>query len=403
MPRSRRWLHLLAVSLCVTGGGLAEAAALGAGSPPGAPVATAATNRRARVFFSGHSLLDNPLPDWVEAIAKSRGESMGWQEQIVLGSPIRVRTKGNDPDASGFSGYRLGKSKGGGKSDVLNELARPTQLAPGEKYERLVITERTDLLGAIQWEGTIPNLRHFHDRVVEQNPSAGSSLAEVWPEIDKQDANAWLAYVKGELFVWECVAARVNDALSADKRTDRVEVIPAGLALVELVQRALGGGVPGVAGTPRQRLDAIFADDVHLTPLGIYLLASLHYAALFGTSPVGAAGVPGVDPAAVPLLQQIAWDTLSGYRLRAARAPTLAECTTRVASELCPAYHLFRGKPENVIRCKGWKAADGPFASVDSAPSERPAFVRWGAGLAALLLVGVAYHWQRSSCRKSRT
>jgi len=127
--------------------------------------AAGAAPARLRVFFSGHSLIDNPMPDWVESIAQSRGESLGWQEQIVLGSPIRVRTRGNDPESSSFSGYQLGKSKSGGKIDVLRELASPTELRPGEKYDRLVITERTDLLGAMRWEDTAGYLEDFHGRL----------------------------------------------------------------------------------------------------------------------------------------------------------------------------------------------------------------------------------------------
>ncbi len=353
-----------------------------------APPSAALGAQRARVFFSGHSLLDNPLPDWIETIAVSRGDSLGWQEQIVLGSPIRVRSKGDDPNASGFPGYQLGKSKSGGGIDVLRELDNPTQLAPGEQYNRLLITERTDLFGTLKWEDTVGYLRHYHDRLVENAAEAGSLLYQVWPEIEKSDPMAWVGYVRGELFGWECVAAKVNQTLQADGRADRVDVIPGGIALAELVERALAGGVPGVVGTSEQRIDAVFADDVHLTPLGIYLMAAVQYAALFGKSPVGAAGAPGVNPAAVPVLQQIAWDTVSSY-LSSRRTPALSACRARVASELCPAYHRFRGDPEQVAGCGFWTTSDSPFAGLDPVPT--PALPSWGAAFAALLLAGSSY------------
>lgn len=326
-----------------------------AGVEPGA-------RQRASVFFSGHSLLDNPLPDWIELIAESKGDSLGWQEQIVLGSPIRVRTKGDDPEAAGHPGYQLGKSKSAGEIDVLRELKSPSALRPGEKYERLVITERNDLIGTIRWENTLGHLRHFHDRLVEQNAGASTLLYQCWPDIDKQDAAAWLRYVEQELLAWECVAAQLNQALGAEQRTDRVAVIPGGLALGKLVQRALAGQVPGISGSPNQRLDAIFTDHVHLEPPGIYLLAAVHYATLFGKSPVGAAAPAEVSAAARPVLQQLAWDTVQGYRSRAAQAPTLAECRARIASEVCPAYYRLRGKPEKVAQCEEWAAPDGPLS-----------------------------------------
>lgn len=352
-----------------------------------------------RVFFSGHSLLDNPLPDWVELIATSRGGALGWEEQIVLGSPIRVRTKGNDPNAPGYPGYGLGKSKSGGAIDVLSELARPTQLAAGEKYQRLVITERNDLLGTIQWEDTAGHLRHFHDRLVEQDATASTLLYQVWPDIDKARADAWLAYVERELFVWECVAERVNQTLASEGRRDRVRVVPGGLALAELVERALAGGVPGITGTRAARLDAIFGDQVHLNPVGVYLLAAVHYAALFGSSPVGAAGPPNVHAAALPVLQQIAWDTVSAHRAGAVQPPALAECGQRIANELCPAYYQLSGKPERVAGCKSWAEPDAPLAAPAPvgalAPAGLPKAAFVGLGGLAAALTGFVYYRNR--------
>jgi hypothetical protein len=357
---------------------------------------------RRNVFFSGHSLVDNPLPDWVELIAASRGDTLGWEEQIVLGSPIRVRTKGNDPNAPGYPGYQLGKGKNGG-IDVLRELKNPTALAPTQKYERLVITERNDLLGTIRWEDTLAHLRHFHDRLVEQNPRASSLLYQCWPDLDQAKVAAWLAYVEQELFVWECAAARINQTLAAEGRSDRIEVVPGGLALGELVKRALAGAVPGITGTPEQRLAAIFSDEVHLNSPGVYLLSALHYAALFGKTPVGAAGPKEVSAALLPLLQQLAWDTEQSYRARAATPPTLAACSARVAKDICPAYYRLRGEPEKIKQCKSWAASDGPFAADGPAGTEEPRPRRalalvGGSGLAALI-ASVAYYWNRRRAR----
>jgi hypothetical protein len=358
-----------------------------------------AAGQRLRVFFSGHSLLDQPLPDWIESIASSRGDSLGWQMQIVLGSPLRVRTKGTEPKASTFAGYQLGKNKSNGPIDVLRELAQPTQLAPGEKYDRLLITERNDLLGTIEWENTIGYLRDYADRIVQQSPKASTLLYEVWPDVDKDKLPEWIAYTERELFGWECVAARVNKTLEKDGRTDRVTVIPAGIALAELAKRALAGSVPGITGTPSERADAIFSDYVHLKPLGIYLMASVHYAALFGKSPVGGAIPSAVSPALGAYLQQLAWETVQNYRARAAHPPTVTECSARFTTDLCPAYYQFHGKPGSIVRCKLWSASDNPFTQGPATRSYVHAYIGFGSGLAAFLLFGVGYLWQRRARR----
>ncbi len=319
------------------------------------------------MFFSGHSLLDNPLPDWVELIAQSRGASLGWEQQIVLGSPIRVRTKGDDPEASGWPGYRLGKSKSGGGIDVLGELGNPTALAQGEKYERLLITERNDFIGAIKWEDTAGYLRDFHARLVSRDSKNASTLLyQCWPDIDKAEPGAWIRYVRDEWFAWQCVAAKVNHSLKASGQRPGVSVVPGGVALAELVERALAGGVPGLVGSPRQRLDRIFSDDVHLTPVGIYLISALHYGALFGESPLGAAGPREVPEELVPLLQRLAWETLTKQAPEIARPPSLAECRKRIATELCPAYYRRRGKPDEAAACGFWASAESPLSDASA-------------------------------------
>jgi hypothetical protein len=180
-------------------------------------------------------------------------------------------------------------------------------------------------------------------------------------------------------------------------------VVPGGLALSELVKRALSGEIPGMTGTPERRLAAIFSDEVHLNPPGVYLLSALHYAALFGKTPVGAAAPREVSPALVPLLQQLAWSTHQSYRTRAATPPTLAECSARTARDICPAYYRLRGEPEKINQCKSWSASDGPFAAHGASPSVEPAPRRalalvGGSGLAALI-ASLGYYWKRRRAR----
>jgi hypothetical protein len=318
--------------------------------------------RSARVLFSGHSLLDNPMPDWVQSIAQSRGDIIEWEQQIVIGSPIRVRTRGDDASASGFAGYGLGKNKNGNGKDLLAELANPSELTAGERYDTLLITERNDLLLSVQYENTIGYLRDFHDRLVAHNAQGGSLLYQVWPEIDKANPQPWVDYVRQELYAWECVAHSVNTALQGLGRSDRVGVIPGGVALASLVERLLSGTVPGITGTPSEQLDLVLEDDVHLQPAGTYLLAALHYAALFGRSPVGAAAPAAVPAAAVPALQQLAWDVLSDYRATATPwAHSLDDCRQRVATQICPAYFTLVGRSGDATSCADWSGSDGPL------------------------------------------
>lgn len=96
----------------------------------------------------------------------------------------------------------------------------------------------------------------------------------------------------------------------------RVGVIPGGLALVSLKHAVEAGRVPGMTGF----FSSLFADGIHLTGAGRYFIGLVHYACLYGRSPVGlpAVGtngfVPTLTPAQARVFQQIAWDTVRQFR-----------------------------------------------------------------------------------------
>ena len=319
----------------------------------------------AHVLFSGHSLMDNPVPNWVESIAHARGDELGWEEQIVIGSPLRARTRGEDEGASDFSGYAQGKRKDGGSVDVLAELAHPTALSAKEHYDTLVVTDRHDILDVIQWEGTIPYLRHFHDRLREHSPGASTLFYQSWWSLNKNASQAWVDFQAIELVAWECVAAKVNASLEAEGLPTNVAVLPTGLALSVLVKRVLNDEVPGFTGSAPQKLDLIFEDNVHLAPYGQYFAAAVTYAGVFDKSPVGAHAVTEVPAATAPALEEIAWQVVSDYaRERRARSRRdLGECREEIASKVCPAYAAIHGNAS--ANCDAWRSADGRFSWPD--------------------------------------
>ncbi|MBZ4395863.1 MULTISPECIES: hypothetical protein [unclassified Myxococcus] len=323
--------------------GTPDAGVPDAGGPDSAPITSA------RVFFSGHSLLDNPMPDHFADIAASKGKDSKWNQQNVIGSPIRVRTWGN----GSWEGYRSGKNREGSGMDVVQELLSPRTLGTGEKYDTLLITERHDLLGTIEWENTIGYLRHFHDRLIAGNPRAVTYFYHTWLDIDKANPSRWIAYEKNAQVAWECVSSKVNLTLQAEGRADRVRALPGGAALVDLVERVIAGEVPGITGTTSQRLNVLFSDNVHLTNLGAYFMAAVHHASVFRSSPEGAAGPAGANAATVQALQRIAWNFVSAYYAQpSAGERTMADCRTRIPAEVCPGFWESRGEPGNTAGCQ---------------------------------------------------
>lgn len=309
---------------------------------------------KANIFYSGHSLIDNPVPDDTHAIVAGFGYQSQWNQQNGIGSPIRVRTRGSDPSGSTFPGYRTGKNREGNNMDVVAELRNPATIGAGQRYDVLVLAERHDGPGVVQWEDTVRYTRHFHERMIEGNAAATSYLYHAWWSVaDKATPAPWIAYERTAARMWQCVATRINVSLAASGRTDRVHYLPAGLALAELVDRATTGTVPGITGASTSAtMNVLFSDDVHLQRVGQYYMSLVVYASIFRRNPSGAFTPPGVTNAQASALQTIAWDVVSNY-YAAPAAPTMPECQAHMRDQMCPAFYSYAGMPQNTNSCVG--------------------------------------------------
>lgn len=305
----------------------------------------------ARVMISGHSLTDDPLGSYMASIAQSLATSMAWNEQIVIGSPIRVRTRGENPSDPGFSGYRLGKNRDGAGLNVADELANPRTIG-GQRFDTLVLAERHDLATTLIWEDTVRYARHYHDRLIAGNANANTYLYHAWLDVkNRDDASGWVAYEKAAAPAWQCVAARINTSLLAEGRVGRVTYLPAGLALASLVERATQGGVPGISGSStRATIDQLFSDNVHMTTLGTYYMALVSYASIYRRSPEGAWAPPGVTSQQASSLQSVAWSSVSAH-YSSARAPSMSECQSLMRERYCAAYGNYTGNGAMVSGC----------------------------------------------------
>ena len=279
------------------------------------------------LFISGHSLTDEPLPQYLEAIAESLGTAVLWNQQSIVGSSIRTRTRGDDPTDKHWSGYSRGKNRHGSNLNIVDELKSPRALG-ADRYDILLITEQHTLLGSLIWNDTIRHLRHFHERLIDGNAHARTYLYHSWISVnDKSDPRRWIAYEREADQLWRCVAERINVSLAGEGRKDRIASLPAAAALAALVEKVTqGAGLPGFSGTsPRQTMDRLFKDDVHLTPLGSYYMALVSYAAVFQRSPVGAWAPSDVAPSDAAVLQSAAWDFVSQYPDHASSLETCRE------------------------------------------------------------------------------
>lgn len=297
-----------------------------------------------RAFYSGHSLSDG-VPEIVEQIARSLGHRLSFEVQSQGYSLLRQRTKGENPSAPDWPGYRAGSNRRGGGLDVAEELQRPKRLSPGDKYDVLVVTERHDLPNIAGKERTAYYLAEMAKHLLAGNPDAEVLLYHTWLHIDPNAPWPWIDYERAVSPMWECVASRAN--LDLPKRGDnpRVRVLPGGSALAELAAELWDGKVPGVtASSQGARVRLLFSDNVHMSDIGRYYIALVHYAVLFGRSPEGAVIPRPMSLEMGRYLQSLAWRFASSYGERAntAAGRDMATCRALMQEEVCPASTAFR-------------------------------------------------------------
>ncbi len=338
-----RWFRLRAQALVVFG--VMMLCACAPSPRPASPLAletmakpVPVAREAARVFISGHSLTNVPMPAHLASIAESLSKPLWFNHQIVVGSSIQARTRGA-PGSEPWSGYRQGDNREGQGLDVLAELRAP-QTVPGGPYDTLLMTELHGLAGSLIWEDTIPALLHFHERSMAANSKAQTYLFEPWSNIrDTSQPADWIAYERAASPMWRCVATRVNMSLAAKGRADRVHTIPAGAALAQLIERATSAqGLPGVTqASVAATVELLFSDQVHLTPLGSYYTALLNFGAIYQRSPVGAWAPEGVTATQARSLQEVAWEVISAD-LAQATTLSLPACQSQYRDQFCSVF-----------------------------------------------------------------
>jgi hypothetical protein len=249
------------------------------------------------------------------------------------------------PSASEWPGYRAGNNRGGAGLNVAEELRQPRRLAPGDKYDVLVATERHDLPAIARKERTAFYLTEMAKHLLAGNPDAEVLLYHTWLHIDLDAPWRWIDYERAVAPMWECIASRANLDLPARGDAPRVRVLPGGGALAELAAALWDGKVPGVAASaPGTRVRLLFSDNVHMSEIGRYFIALVHYGVLFGRSAEGAAIPTPLSSETGRFMQRLAWQYVVSYgqRANAAARRDMATCRTVMQNEVCPAYVAFR-------------------------------------------------------------
>lgn len=292
-----------------------------------APLLSASAAERAvNAFYIGHSLTSD-IPDMVQSLAASAPASAGrftFKEQFIPGAPLR------------WQWDKVAEFKGEPQFRVRFDEA----LATG-RYHALVVTDSVPRGGRELEAETADYLARFAKRAREHRPDIRVFYYETWhhvtsgtPENSPYDNASprrtlrWRERLDADRPMWEAIVAAANQQAPAAAGSQPIRIIPAGQALARFDDAVRAGKVPGFTDTR-----SFFDDEIHLNHHGKYLVACVHYAVLFGHSPVGLTldvkgrwgsdywDKPGwdgktwnrPDPRAARIMQEIAWQVVAGH------------------------------------------------------------------------------------------
>jgi len=278
-----------------------------------------------RIFISGHSLINRPFPDYLEALGLAEGNRLQWSMQNIVGSSLQVRARD----------FHYGGADKNGRP-----VSAPDKLSPTDGaaiYDTLILTEVHTLLESLLWNDTIGNARNYIKRFTRANPAARTYVYTSWLGVDDiDDPRRWIAYERAAAKAWQCTVSRINRDFAASDDVQQVQIIPAAEALAALVERAVSeqGAAFGATGS-RDAMRLFFTDDVHLTDLGIYYVALVSYAVLHGRVPE-TPWVPNIDADKARAVQDSARQFIAGWNQP--RAMTAAECSAYLADQFAPLY-----------------------------------------------------------------
>jgi hypothetical protein len=249
------------------------------------------------VYHLGHSLVNRDMPAMLAQLAPP-----GHLFDSQLGWGTTLQAHWGDAPINGF------------EAENAHPRFRPAHEAiDSGDYDAIVLTEMVEIRSSIRYFDSAVYLARWAAKAMAARPDVRLYLYETWHPLD--DPEGWLERIdRDHERYW--LRRVLGPALKELPTKARIHLIPAGPVLAAVVRATESQG--GV-GNLRDRTD-LFAraedgtiDPIHLNDMGNYLVALVHYAALYHASPVGlphqllrADGTPATAPdsAAARMMQE---------------------------------------------------------------------------------------------------
>ncbi len=277
-----------------------------------------------KTYFVGHSLTDQ-IPDMVQSLSDDDPDvDFQWLFQSIPGAPLswqynQIYDQSSNPIPPHYY-----------------DFYDSTYGLPAGDFDMLILTEAVPRYWNII-ESTYLYADSFYQYATAFNPNIQVYIYEVWHCLISGtptacdydiDANPWRQRLTDDLPMWESVVDTLNQKYNP---TIPVCLIPGGQGLARLYDSIQVGAVPDV-----NDIEDLFSDDIHLTEVGKYFMACIHFATIHQKSPVGltnqtqhwwGGNFTPPSPALALKFQEIAWETVINYPGNCFAASTAVDVT----------------------------------------------------------------------------
>lgn len=231
-------------------------------TPPVAPLS---------VFHLGHSLVNRDMP---AMLAQLGGEGHRYNSQLGWGTTLKAHW--GDDMINGFE-----------QENAHPNFRDAHEAIRSGEYDTIVFTEMVEIRASLRYHNSPDYLVRWAAEALAARPDVRLYLYETWHPLD--DPEGWLERLDADLQrYW--LDGIAKPALAQLPAGTQLRIIPAGQVLAAFVRAAESAGGIGNIKT-RNDLFARTADgaqdQIHLSDLGNYLVALVHFTVLYHRSPVG--------------------------------------------------------------------------------------------------------------------
>ncbi|MCG7624722.1 hypothetical protein [Epibacterium sp. Ofav1-8] len=257
-----------------------------------------------RVYHLGHSLVGQNIP---HLLAQFAGEGHRYNMQRGSGTSLRAHWEDSEPILD-FDAVN--------KAPVWRD---PKEALAAGEYDAVILTEMVELRDALDYFDGAKYLHRWASLARSANPDVRLYLYETWHRLD--DPVGWLERIDSDLDTLWLGRLTATDTRSRPE-TAPIYLIPGGQVLAAVVRAAEAGQIPGL--DQRAQLFARAADgsldQIHLSPLGEYIIALTHYAVLYHRSPEGlphqvtlfdGTAVSALDAEGAARVQALVWEVVT--------------------------------------------------------------------------------------------